>query len=339
MSSSSNSLVSVIIVNYNGAQVIEDCLRSVFAQPYRPIEVIVVDNDSSDESVRLIGDRFVEVKLIQNEKNLGFAGGNNRGVAEAKGEYVVLLNNDAVVESSWLSGLVGMLHRPNVGAATSKVITERVPDRFYEMNGTINYLGYNIMREFSDLSQVFFAGGASLTFRRDVVGKPFINEYFLYQEDVYLSWKLRLRGMTVAMAQDSVVHHKGSVSARQQKNELVTYYQERNRMLNTLLFYEARTLFLLLPYFLADALAKVLLSIIGGRKSFVGIIRAYWWICCHISWIASERTSHQALRVVPDSTITAMMSYKVVEGDSAVAQMLNRLSKSYARLVGLAFHG
>lgn len=335
---SSRGLVSVIIVNYNGAGVVDDCLQSVFAQPYRPIEVTVVDNASRDGSARFIEGKFPDVHLILNEENIGFAAGNNRGVVEARGEYIVLLNNDTIVEADWLPALIDMVKLPSIALATSRVVTEGVPPEFYDMNGTINYLGYNIMREFTDLSQVFFAGGASLMFRREEIGQPFLDEYFLYHEDVFLSWKIRLLGKSVAMAQQSIVHHKGSVAVRQQASGFATFYQERNRLLNALLFYEARTLLLLIPYFIADGVAKLLLSVISQRKSFLGIVRAYWWVLTHIGWITNERVSLQSQRKASDREIMSAMSCKVIEGESVLAGFINGISKLYARTVGLAYH-
>jgi GT2 family glycosyltransferase len=335
---SSHGLVSIIIVNFNGAAVVAECLQSVFAQPHRPIEVIVVDNASTDESARIVSDQFPDARLIVNETNLGFAGGNNRGVAAAQGEYVVLLNNDTIVESEWLTSLIDMLKNPDVAVVTSKVITDGVPTRFYEMNGTINYLGYNIMREFADLSQVFFAGGASLMFRREEQKQPFLDEYFLYHEDVFLSWKSRLLGKTVAMAQHSIVRHKGSATVRRQASDVVTFYQERNRLLNSLLFYSSRSLLLLLPYFVADAVAKLFLSLISRRKSLSGIIRAYLWVLIHSGWIVQERRKLQFQRKVSDREIMRMMSFKVVDGSTVSANLINGVSKLYARLVGLSYH-
>lgn len=335
----SAELCSIVIVNFNGMHLLGSCLRSVLAQDYPLFEVIVVDNCSTDGSAMLVTEKFPSVRLVRSDRNLGFAGGNNRGVAEATGKYIVLLNNDTVVEPGWLGALVNMISREGVGAVTSRVVTDGVPAAFYEMNGTINFLGYNIMREFSDLSQIFFAGGASLIFLRGRVGRPFLDEYFVYHEDVFLSWKLRLQGMTVAMAQDSVVCHRGSVTVRQQASELVTFYQERNRLLNALLLYEVRTLLLLLPLFALDAFAKLVLSIVAGRKSFAGIVRAYWWIFSHNTWVLRERAKLQSTRVVSDRTIMSLMSFKVVDGEALPARAINTLSKFYAQVVGLAFHG
>jgi GT2 family glycosyltransferase len=334
-----NPLVSVVIVNYNGAQVLMPCLESVYAQSYRPVEVIVVDNASSDGSIDVVREKFSDVHLVVCGENLGFAEGNNRGVAIARGELVVLLNDDALVTDGWIQGLLEMLQRPGVAVVTSRVVTEGVPPSWYQMNGTLNFLGYNIMRVFGDLSMVFFAGGASLMFRKAECAEPFPKEYFLYHEDVYLSWRMRLQGRSVAMAQNSLVHHRGSVTTRRYVPTLVTFYQERNRVLNCLLMYEARTLVRLIPYFLLDAVVKLAMSVAAGRKSPLGILHAYWWIVTHTAWIRSERRKLQQARNVGDKEIMKLMSASIVEGESTPASVVNGVSRLYARIVGLSFHG
>ncbi len=328
-------LVSIIIVNYNGVGFLRSCLERVYAQPYRPIEVIVVDNNSSDGSADIVEGQFPGAKLIRNQENLGFAGGNNLGVERARGEFVILLNNDTEVERSWIPPMLLLLESPSVGVVTSKVITDGVPQEFYEMNGTINYLGYNIMRVFSDLSTVFFAGGASLAFRRQEVAVPFLAEYFLYHEDVYLSWLMRMRGYSVRMAQESVVYHRGSGTTARQPAPLVTFYQERNRLLNCVLMYSGGTLLKLMPYFLADAAAKVLLAILRSGKSIGGILRSYWWVLVHAPRIVRLREEHQACRRIADAGVMEFMSCRVIDSDHVVARAVNACSRFYANLVGL----
>ncbi len=331
-------LVSVIIVNYNGVALLDDCLTSVFATDYHPLEVVLVDNGSTDGSVAFVRSRFPDVRLLVQEENLGFAGGNNRGVESSTGEYVVLLNTDTRVEPGWVNALLELLQDPAVAVVTSRVVTEDVPERFYTKNGTLNFLGYNIMRVFDDLSLVFFAGGASLMFRKQIVGKPFLDEYFLYHEDVYLSWRMRLAGYTIRMAQASSVHHIGSVTAARQASALVTFYQERNRLLNALLLFEISTLLRLLPLFLADGVVKLALSFVAGRKSPAGIIRAYVWCITHARWILGQRHVHQAKRTVRDREILSWMSPRLLDHDGPLASTVNRCSQLYARLMRLPFY-
>jgi GT2 family glycosyltransferase len=330
--------VSVVIVNFNGINLLLECLRSVYAQSYPAIEVIVVDNGSTDASVATVRRLYPAVAVIENTVNVGFAEANNQGVRRASGEIVVLLNNDTEVQEGWMEGLIEMLKRPGVGAVTSKVITNGVPERFYELNGTVNFLGYNIMRHFHDTERVFFGGGASLAFRKSVVPRPFLREYFLYHEDVFLSWLLRLRGYDIRMAPTSIVTHVGSATTRRQRSHLVTFYQERNRLLNALLLYSGKTLLLLSPWLVLDACAKLFASAVGRGKSLPGILRAYLWVPAHISWLRSVRKDVQAQRVVPDRTILALMSSKVLEGEGRTTRFANRISGWYAAVTGLIPH-
>jgi len=118
-----NKLVSIIIVNYNGKHLLKECLTSVFSidYPKDKYEVIVVDNDSQDDSVNYIKKNFPKVKIIESIKNLGFTGGNNLGIKRAKGEYYVFLNSDTRVDENWLKELVITAQDKNVGAVSSKL--------------------------------------------------------------------------------------------------------------------------------------------------------------------------------------------------------------------------
>jgi GT2 family glycosyltransferase len=333
-----NDGVSIVIVNYNGAGLLGPCLESVFSQQYRPLDVVVVDNASTDGSRELLERRFPEARVLFNKENRGFAEATNQGVAYATNDRIVLLNNDTIVDRNWLSGLLKAAYEPGVAVVTSKVVTEGIPGAFYEMNGTLNYLGYNIMRVFQDLSMVFFAGGASLTFSKQMVGLPFLPEYFLYHEDVFLSWRMRLRGFDVRMAQDSLVHHVGSATTKRQPSALVTFYQERNRLLNALLLYEGGTLLRLIPFFVVDAAAKIGVALVGRGKSLAGLGRAYGWIITHPAWIRLMRKRLQGERSSGDRDILRLMSSRLLEGEGRTAALVNALASGYAKIVGLPSH-
>lgn len=117
--------VSVVILNYNGRQYLEDCLSSVerVDYPHERLETILVDNASSDGSVDLVAERFPRVRLIRNQDNLGFAGGNNAALRGTEGDYIALLNNDTKVEADWLKELVLAAEADqSIGACTSKIV-------------------------------------------------------------------------------------------------------------------------------------------------------------------------------------------------------------------------
>lgn len=335
MSVVARPVVSVVIVHYNGEQLLDTCLTSIQEQPYRPVEVIVVDNGSSDGSVAMVRRKYPEARVLPQGVNRGFAEGNNRGVAAATGEYVVLLNNDTEVTADWIPGLLEHMEDPAVAVVTSRVVTDGVPDRFYAMNGSLNPLGYNIMRVFSDLSRIFFAGGASVMFRRAEIPRPFLPEYFLYHEDVFLSWHMRLRGRDVRMAQRSLVYHRGSATTKSHANAFVTFYQERNKLLNILLLFSGWTILRLVPLLFIEAAAKVFAAVLMGWKSPWGILRGYAWILSHAGWIMARRRELQRSREVPDTAILGWMSGRVLDGEEETSRVVNACVRVYFRAVGI----
>lgn len=126
MSTAGAPLVSVITVNLNGERYLERLLRSLERQTYPSVEILVVDNGSTDGSVRLVRGLFPEVQVVETGRNLGFTGGNNLGIREARGSLLALLNNDTVVEPTWLAHLVDELQTdPTIGAVGSKILFAR----------------------------------------------------------------------------------------------------------------------------------------------------------------------------------------------------------------------
>ena len=122
-------LVSVIIVNYNGKHYLKKCISSLSAQSYPAIEVIFVDNGSSDGSTEYVRKEFPSVKIIESKKNLGFAKGNNKGIKEARSELIATLNNDTQVSSRWLEELVSAMNSDKkVGMCASKMLFMKNPE-------------------------------------------------------------------------------------------------------------------------------------------------------------------------------------------------------------------
>ncbi|MQL52260.1 glycosyltransferase [Desulfofundulus thermobenzoicus] len=327
-------LVSVIVVNYNGRHLLDACLGSLAAQTYSHREIILVDNGSSDGSAAYVAERFPEAVVVRSEQNFGFAGGNNLGAYHARGEFVALLNNDGVAAPDWLERMIQAFDEPRVAVAMAKVYTEGTPAEYYEKNGTINFLGYNIMRVFDEPWKTFFASGCALMYRREAVGEaPFDEDYFLYAEDLYLSWRMWLKGYEVIQVPEAVVYHKGSATAKKHPDTL--YYQMRNRLLNCLLFYEGRTLLKIVPYLIFYLTAEALLCLRANPKGLVRLLEAYLYPMRHWRAMLTKRRAVQAERVVGDEDILAMMSCKLVNGSGFLARWLNGLSRLYCRFIGL----
>jgi GT2 family glycosyltransferase len=275
------------------------------------------------------------VIVVEAGRNLGFSGGNNLGVEHSTAEFVVLLNNDTVVAPGWLSNLVAAVLPAGVACASSLVHTEGIPDRYYEKNGSINVLCLNIMRVFEKPENIFYCGGASLVFKRSLLGLPFDADYFAYVEDVYLGLRARFRGYRVVHTNSSVVRHLGGATANRASGAFVTYLQERNRILTLLLFFSGATILRSIPFLLMSLAARVAAGCFSRRHSLRGVIRAYRWLLTHPGTILRKRRTLQAQRTVPDTEVLGWMTGKIVNGEGSSGRVVNGLALAYCRLVGL----
>jgi GT2 family glycosyltransferase len=214
--------VSIIIVNWNGRQHLETCLSAVAALRGVTFETILVDNGSGDDSVAFVRQRFPEVRIVQLPENRGFAGGNNAGVREARGEYVALLNNDTAVEPTWLQALAAGVDQPaGFAVTTSCIVYMEDPSRIDSAgDGLLRWGGpfkhhhggpVDLARE---SREVFAACGCACLLPRRVFDElgGFDEDFFVSNEDVDLSYRARLRGYRVRYVADAVVRHRGSAT-------------------------------------------------------------------------------------------------------------------------------
>jgi GT2 family glycosyltransferase len=211
--------VSVVVLNYNGRKHLEPCFRSLqrLDYPEEALELILVDNASSDGSVELTRTRFPDVRVVTNEENLGFAAGNNVGAVAATGDYVVFLNNDMTVEPGFLRGLVDVLGDRRVCAGAK--ILDWSGSRVDFAGAAAHFAGYAYQEGFrkpahryadqKPAPSLFACGGAMLIERKvflEVGG--FDEDYFIYYEDLDLGWRLWVLGYEVWYAPEAVVHHR-----------------------------------------------------------------------------------------------------------------------------------
>lgn len=235
-------LVSIISVNYNQAQVTCAMLASLQKISYPNIEIIIVDNASPTDDPKPILDNFPSVKLIKSAKNLGFAGGNNIGIWEAKGSYILFLNNDTEVEPDFLEPLVNLFQtNKTAGIASPKII-------FYGTDNIIQYAGSTAISPWTGRGHVIgnmekdegqhnislqtnLAHGAAMLIPREVIKKVGLMPelYFLYYEEHDWCEMIKRAGYTCHYVADSTVYHKESVSVGR-ASPMKVYYNNRNRL-------------------------------------------------------------------------------------------------------------
>jgi len=230
--------VSIIIVNWNGREYLDECLSSIYDQTYSNFEVIVVDNGSTDGSAEVLGEKFPFVNLIQNEKNLGFAEGNNIGIKKAfedqEVKYIATLNNDTLVESNWLKELVSAPERDKqIGSCQSKML--RYSDRSIIdstgikllANGTVSDRGGGEKDDgqYDKLEEVFGACAGAALYRREMLNDIglFPSHYFASFEDVDLAWRARYAGWKCVYVPSAVVYHFRFATQKKMLDEKQTF--------------------------------------------------------------------------------------------------------------------
>jgi GT2 family glycosyltransferase len=268
-------------------------------------------------------------------ENLGFAGGNNLGVRHSTGNLIVLLNNDTVVSEGWLRGLLDAVAAPEVAVASSLVKTVGIPERYYERNGSLNLLGHNIMRVFERPEEILYAGGPSLIYKKDLLGLPFDGHYFAYSEDVYLSLRARFKGYKVVQTIRSIVEHAGGGTTKKQSGYRLQTLQERNRLMNILLFFSWGTILKAMPFFAANVFVKLFAGAFTRRYSFRAMVRAYWELVRGLRQILQKRkTLRQEFRA-DEREVIALLSGRLTQGESLLQRMADTMSLAYCRLVGI----
>ncbi|RNI25609.1 glycosyltransferase family 2 protein [Rufibacter latericius] len=236
-------LVSVISVNYNQAAVTCEMVASLRKVTYPNLQIIVVDNASPTDDPMVIKEQFPEVKLIRSSVNVGFAGGNNLGIAQAEGDYLLFLNNDTEVEPDFLEPLVELFERDRkVGIASPKIIYYGT-DRVLQYAGstginpwtgrsiTIGQLEQDKGQHDTSRPTVLADGAAMMVPMRIIKEAGLMPEvYFLYYEELDWCEMIKRAGYTCHYVAPSVVYHKESVSVGK-ASVLKTYYMNRNRLL------------------------------------------------------------------------------------------------------------
>ncbi len=284
-------LVSIIAVNYNQPQVTKEFLDSVKNISYPNVEVWIVDNGSPTASVKPLVDEYPWAKFIFSEENLGFAGGNNLAIKEAKGAYILLLNNDTEVPVDFLQPLVQtMQQNPRIGMASPKL------KYFYEDN-MIQYAGAPEIDVFTGRGEAFgkhqkdlgqfdksgetcYIHGAAVIVSREVLAKTGLmdDSYFLYYEE--LDWCKRCRndGFLVWYVAESTVLHKESVSTGK-GSPLKMYYMTRNRLKFMRKNFTTLQWLISFSFFTLVSIPKNLLVFLKNKRFdyIKPFLRGYWW--------------------------------------------------------------
>lgn len=266
------NLVSVIILNYNGKDYIEECLDSVLCQTYENYEIIVVDNASTDGSKEILRQKYQDkIRLIENAENFGFARGNNIGFEKAGGDFIALLNNDAVADSRWIEELVSAVKRSDhsFGMWASKIL-------FYDNRRMIDTAGHLIYPDglnrgrgrgeidagqYDKEEEVFFPSGCAALYLKKMIDKIgfFDPDFFAYGDDTDIGLKARIAGWKCLYVPAAAVFHRYSATTGRY-SPMKAYLVERNRVWVLIKYFPLRRI-LISPFY---TILRLILQLYGA---------------------------------------------------------------------------
>jgi len=227
-----DKLVSVIIVNYNGKNFLKQCFLSLSKITYPNYEIILVDNNSSDDSIEFVKTNYPSTIIIKLEKNYGFAYPNNVGAKNAKGELLLFLNNDTVVDPNFMTELVNVLKKNSEIAICQSLLLK--PNGEVDSSGDyIDTMGisYSSKERVVEIREILGAKGAALMIRKNIFEKlnGFDEQFFVSFEDVDLGWRTWIAGFKVVINPKSIVYHHGGQTVKEIRKE-IAFHGYKNQL-------------------------------------------------------------------------------------------------------------
>tara|TARA_B100001123_G_scaffold425982_1_gene539571 strand:+ start:1000 stop:2043 length:1044 start_codon:yes stop_codon:yes gene_type:complete len=334
-----DTLVSIIIPHWNGIDILSECIDSLNNTEYSNFEIIVVDNNSSDESVKWLKANHPKIKIIENDKNYGYAGGCNRGINNSKGDYIVFLNNDTIHKKDWLSNLVTFMNKhPDCAAVQPKILNYYERDKFDYAGGAgghMDILCYPFARgrlfleqeidnnQYDDDAPCFWASGTAIMVRKEffLEVEKFDENFFAHMEEIDLCWRLQLKGHNIYVNPKSVIYHKNAVSLPMTSIKKFML-NHRNSLMMLLSNYKVLTTLYLFPirYMLELVAILYALTKLDFRHMF-GVIQAHLWILFHIHIIFYKRIKINRLRTIGDYEIMKSMYKGSIIWDHYIRRM------------------
>lgn len=342
-----NPLVSVIIVSFNAKHFLPKCLASLIKGTYKNIEILFVDNASTDGTVQYLKKYYPKIKILQNSKNLGFSPAHEGILAHVKGEAVLLLNTDTIIETNLISELVKALYREkDIGAVQPKILMYPKKERidsigsFFLFNGLLYHLGYDKdsrLPIYNQSLEIFSIKGAIVLVRKEVLKKvsfPASNgreecifdlSYFTAFEDTDLSHRIWLAGYKILYIPTALGYHIGGGTNNKVRKSFIIFHSEKNRLATYIKNLSIKYLFKVLPLIIFMYEVTTLLHVLMGRFAIaLAIQRAILWNIIHLKRTLEKRKYVQTfIRAVRDDDFLPKLTKPV------------RLSYYYYLLTGL----
>lgn len=329
-------LVSVVIVGYNAKHFLPQCLSSLTKGDYKNIEILYVDNGSTDGTSEYINKHYPQIILIQNLKNVGFSPAHEGILAKVKGDAALLLNTDTIVEENLLEELVKALYeKKDIGAVQPKILM--YPDKnkidsigaFFLNNGLLYHLGYEKdcnRPMYNKAMEIFSTKGAIMLIKKKVLDKVsfpkhgnhkasiFDQDYFTAFEDTDLCIRIWLAGYRILYVPTTKAYHVGGGAVKKMMRSFVLFHGEKNRLATYLKNLSPKYLLKVLPRMIIMLQIECLAYLIMKRRIDIAfaIQKAILWNIFHLKEILEKRHYVQArIRVVGDDSFIPHLTKKV----------------------------
>lgn len=322
--------VAVVILCWNGKRFLEEFIPPLLKTTYPNAELYVADNKSTDDSVAYLQANFPRVKIIQIEKNEGFAKGYNIALQQVEADYYVLLNQDVEVTPGWIEPMIEMVERDtNIGIAQPKLKAQTEKEYFEyagAAGGYIDYLGYPFCRgrlfdslekdegQYDTEEEIFWASGASLFIRSELYHQAggLDADFFAHMEEIDLCWRVKNMGYSIRYCPDSLVYHVGGGSLPQ-GNPRKTYLNFRNNlsmMMKNLP--ENRFWHVIIIRFLLDIIAAYVSLLKGNPKDYWAVVRAHFYFVSNMGALMKKRKATKLLTGGNSSAIKGKYNNSIV---------------------------
>ena len=306
---SNNPFVSIIILNYNAGELLMNCIQSIIDSSYSNYEIILVDNNSNDQSHINCKKKFEQIKLIENKKNYGYCEGNNIGIRQASGQFITILNPDTIVDKNWLDYLIQAYDKKGEGLYQPKILSLYEKNVLQSTGNYIQLFGFGYARDKGEensekrniIEKVGFASGTCLFTSKLVLDKiglldPFI---FLYLDDLDLGWRAKHLGISSFFVPNSIVYHAESYILRWSSKKF--YWLERNRKYCLMTHFSEKTISKMLPTLI---IVDILVFFFYLSKGFVfSKIKADLNILKNWSYIKKRRNELESIKKFEDKEI------------------------------------
>ncbi|MFH1582811.1 MAG: glycosyltransferase family 2 protein [Candidatus Falkowbacteria bacterium] len=323
-----NKKIAIIISpNYKdyAEKYLAECVASIKKQDYAgEMKIFITDNESTEESFKYLLNILSDAEIIRNKNNNGFAKGNNDAIKkslEQRYEYIILFNMDTILEPDCVRKMAEAAELKYVGAVQARLMLYNDKNKINSLGNVTHFLGFGYAKGYRERYnptqppfvkggvEICYPSGAAVLFAKEALEKVglFDEEFWMYNEDQDLGWRLWLNGFKCVLAPEAVVYHKYEFSRSIKKY----YFMDRNRIITMLKNYHWATLMLIAPAFIVMEIGLLFFSFSNGW--FKEKINIYKYFLSSKNWryIGQARKQAQTLRQVKDKDIIKLFSGRI----------------------------